>query len=96
MKWSWKMARLAGIDVRVHVTFFLLLYLVGISYWNEYGTFAAVVSGVGFVLALFSCVILDEVQDAKSKGSLKGETTRALKGNGKAVLSITYPHIEKL
>ena len=60
MKWSWKIARLAGIDVHVHVTFFLLLYLVGISYWNEYGTLAAVVSGVGFVLALFSCVILHE------------------------------------
>ena len=39
---------------------------------------------------LFSCVILDEVQDAKSKGSLKGETTRALKPNGKAVLSGTW------
>lgn len=39
---------------------------------------------------LFSCVILDEVQDAKSKGSLKGETTRALKATGKAVLSGTW------
>jgi len=39
---------------------------------------------------LFSCVILDEVQDAKSKGSLKGETTRALKARGKAVLSGTW------
>lgn len=39
---------------------------------------------------LFSCVVLDEVQDAKSKGSLKGETTRALKAQGKAVLSGTW------
>jgi len=39
---------------------------------------------------LFSCVILDEVQDTKSKGSLKGETTRALKARGKAVLSGTW------
>jgi superfamily II DNA or RNA helicase len=39
---------------------------------------------------LFSCVILDEVQDAKSKGTLKGETTRALKATGKAVLSGTW------
>jgi len=39
---------------------------------------------------LFSCVILDEVQDAKSKGSLKGETTRAFKARGKAVLSGTW------
>ncbi|MEH6569238.1 MAG: site-2 protease family protein [Halioglobus sp.] len=61
MKWSWKIARLAGIDVYVHVTFFLLLYLVGVSYWNQYATLAAVVSGVGFVLALFSCVVLHEL-----------------------------------
>ncbi|MCJ7551156.1 MAG: SNF2-related protein, partial [Anaerolineae bacterium] len=39
---------------------------------------------------LFSCVILDEVQDAKSKGSLKGETTRALRAKGRAVLSGTW------
>ena len=39
---------------------------------------------------LFSCVILDEVQDAKSKGTLKGQTTRALKARGKAVLSGTW------
>jgi predicted RNA methylase/superfamily II DNA or RNA helicase len=39
---------------------------------------------------LFSCVVLDEVQDAKSKGTLKGETTRALKARGKAVLSGTW------
>lgn len=39
---------------------------------------------------LFSCVILDEVQDAKSKGSLKGETTRALRARGRAVLSGTW------
>jgi Zn-dependent protease len=60
MKWSWKIARVAGIDVYVHATFAFLIYLVGISYWNEQGTTAAVVSGVGFVLALFGCVVLHE------------------------------------
>jgi len=60
MKWSWKIARIAGIDIYIHATFFLLIYLVGISYWNEQGTLEAVISGVGFVLALFSCVVLHE------------------------------------
>ncbi len=60
MKWSWKIARIAGIDVYIHVTFILLLYLVGISYWNQQGTLAAVASGVGYILTLFGCVVLHE------------------------------------
>jgi len=60
MKWSWKITRIAGIDIYIHATFFLLIYLVGIAYWNEQGTLEAVIAGVGFVLALFSCVILHE------------------------------------
>ncbi len=60
MKWSWKVARIAGIDIYIHATFLLLIYLVGISYWNQQGTVAAVISGVGFILALFGCVVLHE------------------------------------
>ncbi len=60
MKWSWKIARIAGIDIYIHVTFLLLIYLVGISYWNQQGTIEAVITGVGFVLALFACVVLHE------------------------------------
>lgn len=60
MKWSWKIARIADIDVYVHVTFMFLIYLAGVIYWNEQGTLAAVVSGVGFILALFGCVLLHE------------------------------------
>jgi Zn-dependent protease/CBS domain-containing protein len=60
MKWSWRIARIAGIDIYIHVTFLFLIYLVGISYWNQQGTIEAVVTGVGFVLALFACVVLHE------------------------------------
>ena len=60
MKWSWKIARIAGIDIYIHATFFILIYLVGVSYWNQEGTIEAVISGVGFILALFSCVVLHE------------------------------------
>ena len=60
MKWSWKVARIAGIDIYIHATFLLLIYLVGMSYWNQQGTVAAVISGVSFILALFGCVVLHE------------------------------------
>ena len=60
MKWSWKLARLAGIDVYVHATFFILIAWIGVSYWQAEGTVVAVASGIGFILALFACVILHE------------------------------------
>jgi stage IV sporulation protein FB len=33
VKWSFKIARLAGIDVRVHATFFILVAWVAWSNW---------------------------------------------------------------
>ncbi len=60
MKWSWKLARIAGIDIYVHATFFILIAWIGLSYWQVEGTLAAVVSGIGFILALFACVVLHE------------------------------------
>src|SRR6056297_3614046 len=61
MKWSWKIARIAGIDIYLHATFLLLIYIVGISYWSQQGTLGAVISGVAFILALFACVVLHEL-----------------------------------
>ena len=60
MAWSWKLARIAGIDVYMHATFLILIAWIGIVYWNQEGTAAAVVEGVGFILALFGCVVLHE------------------------------------
>ena len=60
MKWSWKLIRLAGIDVYVHATFFILIAWIGLSYWQVEGSLAAVISGISFVLALFACVVLHE------------------------------------
>lgn len=61
MKWTWKIARIAGIDVYIHATFFLLIYIVSISYWSQEGNLGAVISGIGFILALFACVVLHEL-----------------------------------
>ncbi len=60
MKWSWKIARLWGIDVFVHVTFLLIIGWVAYSYWVESHSLQAVIGGVVFILALFACVVLHE------------------------------------
>ena len=58
--WSWKLARIAGIDVYVHVTFFIVVLWIGLVYWNQEQNLAAVVEGVGYILTLFACVVLHE------------------------------------
>jgi hypothetical protein len=52
MKWSWKLTRLAGIDVYAHATFLILIAWIGLSHWLVGGGPAAVINGVGFILAL--------------------------------------------
>jgi Zn-dependent protease/predicted transcriptional regulator len=64
MKWSWKLIRLAGIDVYVHASFFILIAWIASRYWLMEGTWVAVISGIGFVLALFACIVLHELGHA--------------------------------
>lgn len=60
MRWSWRIGRIAGIDVNVHATFFLLILWVVILHWLAGRSVEAVVSGVVFIVALFACVVLHE------------------------------------
>jgi Zn-dependent protease len=60
MKWSIHLGRMLGIDVFLHVTFLLLLGFIAITHWLAHGSLAAVISGVGFFVALFACVLLHE------------------------------------
>ncbi len=60
MKWSWKIGRLWGIDVYMHVTFLLIIGWVAFNYWYEFHKWSAVLGGILFVLALFACVVLHE------------------------------------
>jgi stage IV sporulation protein FB len=59
MAWSFPIARLLGSEIRIHVTFLLLLAWIAISHYQQGGS-AAAVEGVAFILALFSCVIAHE------------------------------------
>ena len=59
MGWSLTIGRFAGVAVRVHVTFWLLLLWIGVSAWREGGARAAAES-VLFIALLFLCVTLHE------------------------------------
>jgi len=64
MKWSWKIGRLAGVELRIHATFLLLLGWVGASHWLRGQSLDSALAGVGFILALFACVLLHELGHA--------------------------------
>jgi Zn-dependent protease len=59
MKWSFVIGRVAGIPIKIHATFFILLLFVAIVNAGEGG--ADVVRALVFILALFGCVVLHEL-----------------------------------
>jgi Zn-dependent protease/CBS domain-containing protein len=64
MKWAWRVGKLFGIDLKIHVTFLLILGWVGLMHWRAEGTREAVVRGIAFILLLFACVVLHELGHA--------------------------------
>ena len=59
MKWSWRIAKIAGIDVRVHATFWLLLAVLGYQGYLR-GAWPEAGAQVGLVLLGFSIVLMHE------------------------------------
>ena len=64
MKWSLRLGSLLGIPIYMHVTFLLLLAWIGVVHWTQEHSVRAVASGVGFILAIFLCVVLHELGHA--------------------------------
>ena len=64
MRWSLKIAKLAGIDIFIHFTFFILVTWVAFFQWKLNGSIGAAFSGVVFILAVFACVVLHELGHA--------------------------------
>jgi Zn-dependent protease/CBS domain-containing protein len=64
MKWSWRIGRIAGIDVYVHSTFLLLLAWVAISHYLENQRLVEAVYGLFFIITLFGIVVLHELGHA--------------------------------
>ena len=59
MGWSIPILRFAGIQLRIHITFLLLIGWIAFAYYAQGGSPAAV-GGVLFILLLFTCVVLHE------------------------------------
>src|SRR3977135_2259130 len=59
MVWSIPILRVAGIQLRIHITFLLLIAWIAFAYYTQGGSSAAV-GGVLFILLLFACVVLHE------------------------------------
>ena len=64
MKWSWKVGRIAGIEVFVHATFLILLGWVALSHYLQRRSWEDALGGLGFILALFGIVVLHELGHA--------------------------------
>ncbi len=63
MKWSIKIARIAGIELKIHFTFLMFLAWIALTYYRSGGPEAAI-GGTAFVLLLFLCVVLHELGHA--------------------------------
>src|SRR2546423_15261876 len=63
MKWSIKFARIAGIDLKIHITFLIFLAWIGYTYYQQGGSRVAL-EGTLFVVLLFLCVLLHELGHA--------------------------------
>jgi Zn-dependent protease len=64
MRWSLKIAKLGGIDIFIHFTFFILLTWVAFIQWKLNGSIGAAFLSLVFILAIFSCVVLHELGHA--------------------------------
>jgi Zn-dependent protease/CBS domain-containing protein len=60
MKWSFRIARVSGIDIRVHLTFALIVAYFALTFSREHGGRGALFGAV-FVCCLFLCVLLHEL-----------------------------------
>src|SRR5439155_3005618 len=59
MGWSIPVFRIVGIQLRIHITFLLLIAWIAFAYYTQGGSSAAG-GGVLFILILFACVVLHE------------------------------------
>jgi Zn-dependent protease/CBS domain-containing protein len=64
MRWSLKIARVAGIGIYVHWTFLLLLAWIAFEHLRKGDDVAGAVRGLGLVVAVFGCIVLHELGHA--------------------------------
>jgi Zn-dependent protease len=63
MPWSITVGHVAGSEIRIHLTFLILLAWIGIAQYLDGGG-AAAIDGILFIVAVFACVVLHELGHA--------------------------------
>jgi Zn-dependent protease/CBS domain-containing protein len=64
MRWSFRIGRFAGVELRVHVLFFALLAWQAVAGYARTGSAAATATGLAFIGSLFFVVVLHELGHA--------------------------------
>ncbi len=64
MKWSWKIGRFSGIDLKIHATFAFIIVWVIYKHIIAGDGLGTTVESVIFVLTIFTCVRLQEFEHA--------------------------------
>ncbi|HUY93012.1 MAG TPA: site-2 protease family protein [Pirellulales bacterium] len=64
MRWSWKLGEVAGIGIYVHWTFLILIGWIAMADLAAGEPAGEAIKGIGFVLALFGCIVLHELGHA--------------------------------
>jgi Zn-dependent protease/predicted transcriptional regulator len=59
MQWSYRIGKIAGTEIKVHITFVLLLVWIAFSEYKV-GGWSGALDTTGFFLALFACILLHE------------------------------------
>lgn len=60
MRWAMRVARVAGIDIKIHVSFLLALAL-GAAHWSGKHGLSGALFGAALTVLLFGCVVLHEL-----------------------------------
>lgn len=61
MNWSFRVLNIAGIPIRIHMTFFLILFIGAYQWGSITGTLNGAVFGIALMALLFVCVTLHEL-----------------------------------
>src|SRR5947209_6362366 len=64
MRWSLKLGQIKGIKIYMHWTFLILVGWIFMVYLGQGQGIALALRGVGFILAVFVCVVLHELGHA--------------------------------
>jgi Zn-dependent protease len=77
MRWSWTVARVAGINVDIHATFLILLAWIALADYEQTRTASGALIGVLLTLAIFASVVLHEFGHALTAARF-GVKTRSI------------------